>query len=115
MLLTQAKTLRDVGRYTDALDLLYHERKLRALMNDLLGQVWSLLEEARIRKFRREFKSAAAASLPAITWLAPTCMSIARESQTKEAISTAAIGNWTKRRLITNLRRRQRTRQVSSG
>jgi tetratricopeptide (TPR) repeat protein len=60
MLLTQAKTLRDVGRYTDALDLLYHERKLRALMNDLLGQVWSLLEEARIRKFRREFESAAA-------------------------------------------------------
>ena len=60
MLLTEAKTLRDVGRYTDALDLLYHERKLRALMNDLLGQVWSLLEEARIRKFRREFESAAA-------------------------------------------------------
>jgi predicted negative regulator of RcsB-dependent stress response len=60
MLLTEAKALRDVGRYTDALDLLYHERKLRALINDLLGQVWSLLEEARIRKFRREFESAAA-------------------------------------------------------
>ncbi len=59
-LLTEAKALRDVGRYTDALDLLYHERKLRALINDLLGQVWSLLEEARIRKFRREFESAEA-------------------------------------------------------
>ena len=60
MLLTEAKALRDVGRYADALDLLYHERKLRALVDDLLGQVWSLLEEARIRKFRREFESAAA-------------------------------------------------------
>ncbi len=59
-LLTEAKALRDVGRYTDGLDLLYHERKLRALINDLLGQVWSLLEEARIRKFRREFESAEA-------------------------------------------------------
>jgi tetratricopeptide (TPR) repeat protein len=57
-LLTEAKALRDVGRYTDALDILYHERKLRALINDLLGQVWSLLEEARLRKFRREFESA---------------------------------------------------------
>ena len=57
-LLTEAKALRDVGRYTDALDILYHERKLRALINDLLGQVWSLLEEARIRKFRREFERA---------------------------------------------------------
>ena len=57
-LLTQAKALRDVGKYADALDLLYHERKLRALINDLLGQVWSLLEEARIRKFRREFENA---------------------------------------------------------
>ena len=60
MLLTEAKALRDVGRYADALDLLYHERKLRALVDDLLGQVWSLLEEARIRKFRREFESASA-------------------------------------------------------
>jgi tetratricopeptide (TPR) repeat protein len=59
-LLAEAKALRDVGRYTDALDLLYHERKLRALIDDLLGQVWSLLEEARIRRFRREFESAAA-------------------------------------------------------
>ena len=59
-LLTEAKALRDIGRYTDALDLLYYERKLRALINDLLGQVWSLLEEARIRKFRREFESAEA-------------------------------------------------------
>ena len=59
-LLTEAKALRDVGRYADALDLLYHERKLRALIDDLLGQVWSLLEEARIRKFRREFESAMA-------------------------------------------------------
>jgi tetratricopeptide (TPR) repeat protein len=59
-LLAEAKALRDVGRYTDALDLLYHERKLRALIDDLLGQVWSLLEEARIRKFRREFESAEA-------------------------------------------------------
>ena len=59
-LLTEAKALRDMGRYTDGLDLLYHERKLRALINDLLGQVWSLLEEARIRKFRREFESAEA-------------------------------------------------------
>ena len=57
-LLTEAKALRDVGRYADALDILYHERKLRALINDLLGQVWSLLEEARIRKFRREFENA---------------------------------------------------------
>jgi hypothetical protein len=38
-LLTEAKALRDVGRYVDALDILYHERKLRALINDLLGQV----------------------------------------------------------------------------
>ena len=43
-LLAETKALRDVGRYTDALDLLYHERKLRALIDDLLGQVWSLLE-----------------------------------------------------------------------
>ena len=57
-LLTQAKALRDIGKYADALDLLYHERKLRALINDLLGQVWSLLEEARIRRFRREFENA---------------------------------------------------------
>ena len=57
-LLIEAKALRDVGRYADALDLLYHERKLRALINDLLGQIWSLLEEARIRKFRGEFESA---------------------------------------------------------
>jgi hypothetical protein len=36
------------------------KRKSRALIDDLLGQVWSLLEEARIRRFRREFESAAA-------------------------------------------------------
>jgi tetratricopeptide (TPR) repeat protein len=59
-LLAEAKALRDVGRYADALDLLYHERKLRALIDDLLGQIWSLLEEARIRRFRREFESATA-------------------------------------------------------
>ena len=98
-LLCEAKALRDVGRYTDGLDLLYHERKLRALINDLLGQVWSLLEEARIRKFRREFESAEACLGLASHYVAGTdCTSTERASRTRGAIFIVATENWRKPR-----------------
>ena len=68
-LLSYAQTLRELGRYQEALETLKRERALRDVMGDRLGEVWGRLEEARVYRFRREYDEAELALDLAATFL----------------------------------------------
>ncbi len=58
VLLLEAKTLREMALYGQALDAARDDVELREQNNDLQGLVWALVEEARILRFMSNLKDA---------------------------------------------------------